>query len=197
MNKMKTAQEILEEQQPLFGSFPMQSYVLNAIEEFAKQFKTIKTTCGKEIMYDDQDYWLLRDHSLFISTLTGQVHTVTKTKKGKKTACPVAKLILGLPGRSWIHYEDRNPLNLKRNNLSSINHQIAHFKQKIPKNNTSGYKGVSWNKFAKKWSAHIKINTKKKHLGYFHRAVDAAREYNAKAIEFFGENYAELNKIKT
>lgn len=193
---MKTAEERLKEYQKLFGTLTIEEYVLNAMEEFAKQFKTIKTTCGKEIMYDDQDYWLLRDRSLFISILTGQVHAVTKIQKGKKTSCPVAKLILGLLGRSWIHYGDRNPLNLKRNNLSSINHQIAHFKQKISKNNTSGYKGVSWNKFAKKWSAAIKINRKKKYLGYFHRAVDAAREYNAKAIEFFGENYAELNKIK-
>lgn len=192
---MKTALQILNQLEPN-GELLDTDQAIEAMELFALQFKTIKTTCGKELMYDDQDYWLLRDRSLFISTLTGQVMAVTKTKKGKKTSCPVAKLIMGMEGRSWVHYEDRNMLNLKRKNLSSINHQIAHFKQKKPKNNTSGYKGVSWNKFAKKWSAHIKKDGKKKHLGYFHRAVDAAREYNARAIEIFGENYAELNKIK-
>lgn len=33
--------------------------------------------------------------------------------------------------------------------------------------NTSGYKGVCWNKARKKWQANIKLSNKTKHLGYF------------------------------
>lgn len=42
-----------------------------------------------------------------------------------------------------------------------------------PKNNTSGLKGVCWNKHAQKWAAQIKIFGKKKFLGYFATKEDA------------------------
>lgn len=46
------------------------------------------------------------------------------------------------------------------------------------KNNTSGYKGVSWNKQAKKWETKIMINSKHKHLGLFENKEDAYIKYN-------------------
>jgi hypothetical protein len=44
-------------------------------------------------------------------------------------------------------------------------------------NNTSGYRGVHWNKGHKKWVARIKINGKKKHLGEFNSIDDAHAAY--------------------
>lgn len=41
------------------------------------------------------------------------------------------------------------------------------------KNNTSGVKGVSWNKFAAKWVASISYLGKQRHLGYFDDLADA------------------------
>ena len=45
----------------------------------------------------------------------------------------------------------------------------------LPKNNTSGVKGVSWNKACGKWSAQIKVDGKKKHLGTFSNLEDATK----------------------
>lgn len=44
--------------------------------------------------------------------------------------------------------------------------------------NTSGYIGVSWHKYVKKWHSTIKVNNKNIHIGYFDDAKDAgeARE---------------------
>ena len=62
-------------------------------------------------------------------------------------------------------------------------------------NNTSSiYKGVYWHKLHQKWGARIKIDRKQIHLGYFHNEKEAARAYNKKALELFGE-YACLNDI--
>lgn len=44
-------------------------------------------------------------------------------------------------------------------------------------NNTSGFKGVSWNKQCQRWSAGIKVHGKRKHLGYFEKVEDAGRAY--------------------
>lgn len=45
------------------------------------------------------------------------------------------------------------------------------------KNNKSGYKGVFWSKSAKKWTAQICKDNKKKHLGLFNTPEEAYKEY--------------------
>lgn len=62
------------------------------------------------------------------------------------------------------------------------------------KNNTSGYKGVSWHKPTKKWLAKIRHKNKDFHLGCFKYPHEAAKAYNSKALELFGE-FAYLNVI--
>ena len=63
---------------------------------------------------------------------------------------------------------------------------------KKQKNTSSDYKGVGWNKKANKWRAKIQIDSKSKHLGYFDSEIEAAKQYDKKAKEHFGE-YAKLN----
>jgi hypothetical protein len=54
-------------------------------------------------------------------------------------------------------------------------------------NNTSGYKGVCWNKKNSKWLARIRINNKRIYLGYFDNIFDADAAYKLAAIKFHGE----------
>ena len=53
--------------------------------------------------------------------------------------------------------------------------------------NTSGYKGVNWNKRSNRWDASIKENGLKVHLGYFRSLDDAVKARQKKANEVFGE----------
>ena len=60
--------------------------------------------------------------------------------------------------------------NIKYNtNFAIINNQEP------PKNNTSGYKGVSWSKEKEKWSAYIDIHNKRTFLGYFNSITEAVK----------------------
>lgn len=59
-------------------------------------------------------------------------------------------------------------------------------------NNTSGYKGVSWDKEKKKWSANIWLNNKSYFIGYYKTAKEASKAYDKKAIKMHGE-FAYLN----
>ncbi len=61
-------------------------------------------------------------------------------------------------------------------------------------NSSSKYKGVSWNKEKKKWSATIRYNKKSIHIAYFTEEKMAAIAYNKKAKELRGE-YAYLNEV--
>lgn len=57
---------------------------------------------------------------------------------------------------------------------------------------SSEFRGVSFHKAGGKWSAYIKLNNKKRHLGLFENEKDAALAYNEKAKELHGE-FATLN----
>lgn len=72
-------------------------------------------------------------------------------------------------------------------NLREASPQQNNFNQKTPVTNTSGYKGVSWNKRDQNWEASIQINRKHIHLGRFSTPESAALVYAAKASELFGE----------
>lgn len=55
------------------------------------------------------------------------------------------------------------------------------------KNNTSGFKGVSWQSHARKFKAQIRINGRSAHLGYAATAKEAHQMYCTAAIKYFGE----------
>ena len=59
--------------------------------------------------------------------------------------------------------------------------------------NTSGYKGVSWDKLTKKWHARIERNRRSYHLGFYENILDAAAAYNKAAIELH-QQFAILNE---
>lgn len=56
----------------------------------------------------------------------------------------------------------------------------------------SGFKGVCWNKEINKWYAQIQVNGRQRYLGSFNVAEDAARAYDAAALNARG-NYALIN----
>ena len=72
-------------------------------------------------------------------------------------------------------------------NLRACTHQQNMFNRATHSNNTSGFKGVSWVKKTRKYSASIQLNGKSNHLGYFTTPEEASKVYQAKARELFGE----------
>jgi hypothetical protein len=55
------------------------------------------------------------------------------------------------------------------------------------RNNTSGYKGVSWEERKQQWSAKIRLNGGSKHIGYFDTAEEAYEAYCEVANRCHGE----------
>lgn len=77
---------------------------------------------------------------------------------------------------------NNNPTNLRTATVSQNNHNTG-----LDLSNKSGYKGVSWCKREQKWIAHIRLNGKSQHLGYFDDIEDASKAYQRAAIRYFGE----------
>lgn len=58
---------------------------------------------------------------------------------------------------------------------------------KIYKNNTSGHKGVSWNKDRKKWQVTINYNKKQIYLGIYENKEEAIKIRKDAELKYFGE----------
>lgn len=72
-------------------------------------------------------------------------------------------------------------------NLREANRSENNCNRVMSLNNTSGFKGVTWNKYAKKWRAQIKAERKWRHLGYFDDAKEAHAAYCTAAEKLHGE----------
>ena len=55
--------------------------------------------------------------------------------------------------------------------------------RRLRSNNTSGYRGVYWDKATSKWRVQITVNNKSKHLGRFTNLEEAARAYDQYIID--------------
>lgn len=75
--------------------------------------------------------------------------------------------------------------------------KVFNLNKTIPSNNTSGTKGVSYDKRGKKWEASIKLSGRKRFLGYFiHKedAIKARKEAEEKYFKPIIEEYQSVIK---
>ena len=78
---------------------------------------------------------------------------------------------------------NHNPNDNRIFNLRELSHQENNQYRQLSSKNTSGYKGVGWDKYNKKWKAQIKLNYKSMHLGNFDTPEEAYEAYKKKALE--------------
>lgn len=82
----------------------------------------------------------------------------------------------------FIDHIDGNILNNRIENLRPANVKENQWNQKLNSRNTSGVKGVYFDKTRNKWNARLKVDKKVRNIGYFEKINDAA-----KAIASFRE----------
>jgi hypothetical protein len=82
-----------------------------------------------------------------------------------------------------IDHKDTDPKNDKWSNLrlSTRSQNVAN--TNIGKRNTSGYKGVSFDPWTKRW----RVRVAKKTIGRFNSKDDAVLAYKLEALKVFGE----------
>ena len=93
------------------------------------------------------------------------------------------------PDHLQVDHKDGNGLDNQKENLRICTQSQNLGNRGIMKSNTSGVKGVHWDKNAKKWRARLGMNGKRKCLGLFSNIDEAKNVYIKAAKEFFGEYY--------
>lgn len=134
---------------------------------------------GMTILLDDCDAWVLEQFSL-CADRKGAVTYVRAQKKGTGAAKAkkeyLHRLIMGLPDLE-VDHRDMNGLNNTRGNLRLSTKSQNNHNKNMQSRNTSGFKGVYWNKIRCRWFAKIKVMDKEYKRGYFHTAEEAASAY--------------------
>lgn len=96
----------------------------------------------------------------------------------------------GLSGT--VDHRNRCGLDNRRDNLRSASRAQNCANRSMHKNNSSGFKGVTWHRVTSRWMARLSVDGRKRHLGLFRDPQQAARAYDIAAREVYGE-FAALN----
>lgn len=145
---------------------------------------------------DDADFNKITQHQWTVSIRKGKIIGVYYGKRlhGKYHKIALHRYILDITDpQVFIDHIDGNPLNNQKKNLRVCTNAENCRNTKISKANTSGYKGVRWHKRDKVFEARIGFNKKLYHLGRFKDPKEAAKAYDNKAKELFGE-FAKSNE---
>ena len=154
--------------------------------------KYINLTQRKVAIVDADDYEWVNAFNWYVTSGGYAARYITK---GKKRVVFMHREINKTPGGMKTDHINRESLDNRKANLRSVTHSQNIRNARPRTNNTSSYKGVSFHKYHRKWCAGIKINGKRKHLGYFDTEIEAAEAYKATATQYYGEfAYAERAK---
>jgi hypothetical protein len=153
---------------------------------------TSKVHGTHKIIVDRLDKSLVLRHTWHLRKSRNIYYAATRIDKSHLRS--LHQMILRTKKGTIVDHKNCNGLDNRRLNLRLSDKSKNASNRGIPSNNTSGYKGVSWNKNEQKYQAYICFNWKKIHLGYFLEIRPAAIAYNKAALIYHGE-FAKLNPI--
>lgn len=163
--------------------------------------KEIQLTHGQVALVDDVDFEWLNQRKWWAlwSRQTKSyyaVRCVYHPSTQKTETVRMHRQILGLVkgDKMYGDHINRDTLDNQRSNLRVATRSENQRNRGLQSNNTSGYRGVWYFAKCRRWQSYIKVHGKRRHLGLFLTAEEAALAYNRAAVELHGE-FAVLNVL--
>lgn len=151
--------------------------------------------CGYTVLIDDEDYdkimpytWYINQKSLRVSRLVYFQRTY-RDKNKKKCTIVLSRVILGLQlydGKICDHING-NTLDNRKENLRICSKKENQRNCRKHKDNKTGFKGIYYQKGAKKYHSQISVNSKIIYLGLFNSPVDAHAAYCQASAKYHGD----------
>lgn len=153
----------------------------------------LTTASGDVILVDEDDVPRLegqRFYSLRTRRLTYAAF-VLKVPGEKSKRMLLHRFLLDAPPGTIVDHKNRNGLDNRRENLRFADHKL-NAANGSGWGGTSKYRGVFWNKQARRWTAQITLDQACERIGNFQSEEDAARAFDAAAVAAWGE-FARIN----
>jgi len=148
--------------------------------------KLIPLTQGFVTFVDDEDFdYLSQFNWFYVNGYAGRRFW----DHGKKGLLYMHRVILNSPKGMDTDHINRYGLDNRRSNLRICTRSQNLANRSLHRNNSSGRRGVFWSKQDSKWMARVKFNKRSYFVGSFDNIDDAARAYEVKAQELFGDFY--------
>lgn len=129
----------------------------------------IELTQGKFALVDDEDFDFLSQWKWRIS---GSGYAISGSKSKRVF---MHRVINNTPEGYDTDHINRDKLDNRRENLRTATKMLNGRNRGENKNNTSGHKGISWDKRVESWAVYIWKDYKKIHLGRFKILVEAIK----------------------
>lgn len=154
--------------------------------------KQIKLTQNKVALVDDEDYEWLNQFKWYACKYGVQYYALRKYPRKQKILYMHREILKLTPNDGKLSdHINHNGLDNRRNNLRIVTRIENQWNRRSFKGE-SKYRGVSKYKRSNKWRARLTRLDKEYYLGYFDNEIYAAKAYDRKAKEIFGE-FAVLN----
>lgn len=164
--------------------------------------KLIPLTQNQYALVDNEDYEYLMQWKwqAYYNKNPGTYYVLRSILKserinGKKGTILMHRAIMGCPQGLTVDHINHDTLDNRKSNLRVCTQSQNNMNTRKYSNNKSGYKGVMWHKYSKRWCAEIRANKKKIHLGYFVSKEEAYEAYCVAVKKYHGE-FAYKNTVK-
>jgi AP2 domain/HNH endonuclease len=146
----------------------------------------IELTQGQVAVVDEMDFPSLSQWKWFAkwNKITRSYYAYRK-EDGKLIS--MARQIMKAEKGEVVDHKDHDTLNNRRCNLRRCTKAQNSWNQRVRRNNTSGFKGVCWNKNSKKWLSYITVNRRMIYVGGFNTPQEAGKAYAEAAAYYYGE----------
>jgi len=139
---------------------------------------------------DDEDFDRINQFNWFIGN--GYAQRVVEKGNGKRDLFHMHRMVMNTPDGMMTDHINHDTLDNRKSNLRVCTRQQNAFNIKKKKIAASKYKGISQDRRDNSWNVRIGFNNKRIQVGWFKDEMEAAKAYDQKAKELFGD-FAKLN----
>lgn len=145
--------------------------------------RIIPLSKGKFAIVDEEDFRRLSAYKWHYSK--GYAGRTVKIE-GKKRTIWMHREVMNAPDHLLVDHRNHNRTDNRKSNLRLATKADNTRYSRKPRHNTSGYKGVCYDKARRKWKAYIHYRNRIVNLGRFESREAAARAYDDASNQLFG-----------